>query len=93
MNENQINEKLIDLKKEMLKINGQIATKTTPENPGRVREVKKTIARLYTLIHQKKLQNNINENKASTEKREVKREIKQDSKVVELKSGGKKKSI
>jgi len=54
MNEVQLNEKLVDLRKELMKINTQISTGTTPENPGKVREVKKTIARLLTNINLKK---------------------------------------
>lgn len=56
MNEQQIISKLEDLYKELLKINAQRATHTPPENPGRVKEVKRTIARLYTLQHQNKSQ-------------------------------------
>lgn len=54
MNEVQLNEKLLDLRKELMKINTQISTGTTPENPGRVGEVKKTIARIITIINLKK---------------------------------------
>lgn len=54
MNESQINERLTALKKEMMRYNAQIAVGTTPENPGRVRELKKTIARLLTILHQNK---------------------------------------
>ncbi|MBL7100873.1 MAG: 50S ribosomal protein L29 [Nanoarchaeota archaeon] len=54
MNEIQLNEKLSDLRKELMKINTQISTGTTPENPGRVREVKKTIARILTALNLRK---------------------------------------
>lgn len=54
MNEAQLNEKLADLKKELMKINTQISTGTTPENPGKVRAVKKTIARIITSLNFKK---------------------------------------
>lgn len=56
MNETQLNERLSDLKKELMKINTQISTGTTPENPGRVKEVKKTIARIITALNLKKEQ-------------------------------------
>ena len=45
---NLINEKINDLKKELIKLNAQVATGTRPENPGRIREIKRTIARLLT---------------------------------------------
>ena len=54
MNEKTLNDKLIELKKELMKYNGQRASGTPPENPGRVKEVRKTIARIYTKLSQKK---------------------------------------
>ncbi len=41
--------KLSELKKELMKFNTQIATGTFPKNPTKVRQLKKTIARIYTL--------------------------------------------
>ncbi len=55
MTPEQMTIKLRDLKSELMKIRAQISTKTTLENPGRVRAVKKTIAKLHTFIHQKKV--------------------------------------
>ena len=46
MDEKKLNEKLIELRKEMIKIRSQISTGTIPQNPGRVKEVRRTIARL-----------------------------------------------
>lgn len=46
----QLLEKKTELQKEMIKINAQLSTKTTPENPGRIRAVKKTIARINTRL-------------------------------------------
>ena len=54
MREPQLIEKLTELKKEMIKNNAQIAIGTVPENPGRVREIKKTIARINTLLRKLK---------------------------------------
>ena len=48
-----LNEKLISLKKELIKINAQIAMGTLPENPGRIKEVKRTIARIMTKLNKK----------------------------------------
>ena len=48
-----LNEKLISLKKELVKINAQIAMGTLPENPGRIKEVKRTIARIMTKLNKK----------------------------------------
>ena len=54
MNEKSLNDKLIELKKELMKYNSQRSSGTPPENPGRVREVRKTIARIYGKLSQKK---------------------------------------
>lgn len=50
MNSKQLEEKLFDLKKELMKINAQVSIGSTPENPGKVKEIKKTIAKINTLI-------------------------------------------
>ena len=73
MNESQINERLIALKKELMRYNAQIAVGTTPENPGRVRELKKTIARLLTILHQNKSSAQL----AQTKKQEIKEKPKE----------------
>ena len=43
--------KLKELRKEMIKINAKRSSKTLPENPGRVKEIRRTIARLLTKLH------------------------------------------
>ncbi|MBT3463442.1 50S ribosomal protein L29 [archaeon] len=44
---------LNDLRKELIKLNTQVATGTTLKSPGQVKKIKKTIARILTLINQK----------------------------------------
>ena len=51
----QLNEKLKELKKELIKINAQISTGTVPENPGNVKNIKKTIARILTIQKEKEV--------------------------------------
>ena len=45
--------KLAELRKELMKINAQIATGTTPKSPGQARSIKKTIARIHTINNTK----------------------------------------
>ncbi len=45
----EIAEKALELKKELMRVKSQIATGTPPENPGRVKEIKRTLARINTL--------------------------------------------
>ena len=47
-----LNEKIEELRKEMIKINAQIATGTPPANRGGIKQVKRNIARMYTYINQ-----------------------------------------
>jgi len=55
MTKEDLNAKLEELKKELIKTNAQIATGTTPKSPGHVRQIKKTIARILTVIKEKEV--------------------------------------
>ena len=48
MNEKAHNDKLNELRKELIKINSQVSMGTLPENPGRIKEIRRTIARILT---------------------------------------------
>ncbi|MAG47794.1 50S ribosomal protein L29 [archaeon] len=54
LTEQGLNERLEELRKEMIKINAQISTGTPPENKGGVKQVKKNIARILTYLNQNK---------------------------------------
>lgn len=41
-------------KAELIKLNGQSATGTTPKSPGRIKQLKKTIAQVLTFQNQQK---------------------------------------
>ena len=49
----ELNDKLNETRRELIKINAQVATGTSPKNPGQVRNYKKTIARINQLLQQK----------------------------------------
>ena len=53
MNKSDLESKMVELKKELMKINSQIAIGTIPKSPGKVREIKRTIAKILTLKHEK----------------------------------------
>ena len=53
MAEKDIQIKLIELHKELIKHNAQIATGTQVKNPGQIRQTKKTIAKLKTVLNEK----------------------------------------
>jgi len=46
---NTLNEKILELKKELVKINAQVAIGTALKNSGQVRKIKKTMARILTI--------------------------------------------
>ena len=50
MSKEDLNSKLTELRTDMIKHNAQIATGTTPKSPGHIREIKKTIAKILTIV-------------------------------------------
>lgn len=51
----ELENKLKELKKEFMKSSTQKSIGTTPENPGRIKQIKKMIARILTLLNNKNL--------------------------------------
>ena len=54
MNELELDNKVVELKKELMKVNSQIAIGTLPKSPGKVKDLKKTIAKILTIKNQKR---------------------------------------
>lgn len=50
----QLEEKLAEIKKELQKVNAKIATKVIPDNPGNIKQLKKTVAKILTVKRQTK---------------------------------------
>ncbi len=46
----ELNDKILELKKELIKENAQVAIGTMPKNPRKLRLAKKTIARIETIL-------------------------------------------
>lgn len=53
-----LEDKYEETRKELIKINSQIATGTSPKNPGQVRKYKKTIAKINLILQEKEGKNN-----------------------------------
>ncbi|MEM2915825.1 MAG: 50S ribosomal protein L29 [Candidatus Woesearchaeota archaeon] len=49
----ELKEKMLELKKELMKENAQVAIGTVPKNPRKLRLAKKTIARIETILASK----------------------------------------
>jgi len=45
--------KMIEFKKELMKLQSQVARGTPPENPGKIRALKRNIARILTMSNKK----------------------------------------
>jgi len=53
MDREQLNEKMAEVKKDLIKSNAQVATGTVPKSPGQIRQMKKTVAKIMTAMNQK----------------------------------------
>jgi large subunit ribosomal protein L29 len=53
MGEDEMKEKLQQLRTELMKEMGAVASGTRAENPGRIGETKRTIARILTILHER----------------------------------------
>jgi len=54
MSDDQVEKQLSDLRKELLRERAITATGGAPENPGRIRELRRTIARILTIQKEEK---------------------------------------
>ena len=63
----ELKTKLSELRKEMIKHNAQIAIGTMPKSPGQIKQTKKTIAKILTIINEPKKE----EKKAPIKKQEA----------------------
>ncbi len=52
MSKSQLTQKLNDFQRELMRINTQKSTTKNIENPGRVKELKRTIARILTRLNE-----------------------------------------
>ena len=51
----EIQTRINELKKEIMKDNVQVSSGTAPSNPGKLKQAKKNIARLLTVLKQKEV--------------------------------------
>jgi large subunit ribosomal protein L29 len=54
----ELKDKLSEAYKDLMKQNAQIATGTVPKSPGQIKQLKKTIAKINTIIQIKQKGNN-----------------------------------
>ncbi|ADG13299.1 50S ribosomal protein L29 [Methanocaldococcus infernus] len=61
MSDEDLKKKLVDLKRELLKERAHKMTAGVPLNPGRMREIRRTIARILTILNERKKNLNTNQ--------------------------------
>ncbi|MCD4759866.1 50S ribosomal protein L29 [archaeon] len=59
MDEKTSSGKLKELRNELISINAQVAMGSLPENPGKIKEIRKTIARILTINRLKEGENKV----------------------------------
>jgi len=55
MNVEDLKAKLVELRRDLIKENAQIAIGTTPKSPGLIKQIKKNIARIIQIINNKEV--------------------------------------
>jgi len=56
MSADKLKAKIIELRKELMKSRAKSASGVAPENPGKVKEIRRTIARMMTMIKMRGIQ-------------------------------------
>jgi large subunit ribosomal protein L29 len=65
----ELEDKVSDLRNELLRERSKIASGGAPENPGRIKEIRRTIARILTIQHMKTSGGMLGEKKSLKEER------------------------
>lgn len=52
LSESEMEDKLDEVDTELVKLNAQRATGTPPENPGKIKKLRKTVARIKTILNE-----------------------------------------
>ena len=55
LSEDALKSRIVELKKELMKYNAQVAIGTIPKNPGAIRKSKRMIARILTILNERRL--------------------------------------
>src|SRR3989338_5229450 len=77
MGEESLEEKLLELRTGLSKERGTISSGTKPENPGKIKQMRRDIARILTIL---------NENQSmKTEKKQEKKEMPEKKKLFDIK--------
>lgn len=73
MSAGELDSKLTELRKNIMNDNSQVATGTTPKSPGQLRENKKLIARILTVLKEKESAEPVKAEKAEDKEQKPKK--------------------
>jgi len=68
----ELETKMLEVKAELSKEKGSISSGTKAENPGKIRNLRRTIARILTVIKEKQMQKEKEEKKTKKEVKKTK---------------------
>ena len=55
LSDEALRSKVAEFRKELMKLNAQVAIGTVPKSPGTIRNVKRSIARVLTILNERKV--------------------------------------
>ena len=55
LSDEALRSKAAELRKELMKFNAQVAIGTVPKSPGTIRNIKRTIARVLTILNERRV--------------------------------------
>ncbi|HLD97006.1 MAG TPA: 50S ribosomal protein L29 [Candidatus Nanoarchaeia archaeon] len=55
LDDNALKARIVELRKELMKYSAQVAIGTVPKNPSAIRNIKRSIARILTLLNERRL--------------------------------------
>ncbi|HLC99139.1 MAG TPA: 50S ribosomal protein L29 [Candidatus Nanoarchaeia archaeon] len=75
LSDSELKKRLEELRKELIKLNAQVATGTVPKSPGLIKDTKKGIAMILTVLRKKELE--------KLEEKRTKKQAKEETKTNE----------
>ena len=55
LSDEALRSKVAEFRKELMKLNAQVAIGTVPKSPGTIRKVKRSIARVLTILNERRV--------------------------------------
>ena len=68
LGEEELKKKISELKTDLVKLNTQVATGTTPKSPGLIKKFRKTIARINMIMHMRRIESAAHSNPVKSSK-------------------------